>query len=154
MYHLVFRLNGPLVKLGFVEWYLKRSILKELEGDKALARALTPSYLIGCKRITFGTDYLKCFKTDNVSLINGAAAKVKGKTVISASGEEVEVDILVLATGFNISQAARPFDVDGDGFKLRKVGEDSWRDEPRAYLGISHPGKGLVTMSQPQVVYC
>lgn len=74
--------------------------------DQALRAALTPpDYEIGCKRLLYSDDYYATFGRDHVSLETSALARIEGNTVIGASGNAYEVDVIVMATGF---AAARP----------------------------------------------
>ena len=44
-----------------MRWFLKKSIIKQVNGDLNLAKKLTPTYEVGCKRILLINDYLPMF---------------------------------------------------------------------------------------------
>ena len=73
--------------------------------DPQLRAALTPDYEIGCKRLLYSDDYFPTFSLDHVTLETSALARIDGNTVVGASGNAYDVDVIVMATGF---AAARP----------------------------------------------
>ncbi|WP_322410187.1 NAD(P)/FAD-dependent oxidoreductase [Microbacterium invictum] len=68
--------------------------------DAALRRALTPDYAFGCKRVLLSDDFYPAVASDAVTLEPSALASADGTTLVAASGRRVEVDAVVLATGF------------------------------------------------------
>ncbi|MBA2346985.1 MAG: monooxygenase, partial [Solirubrobacterales bacterium] len=72
-----------------------------------------------------------------VSLVQDAVTEVRGNTVITREGHEVEVDVLALATGFETLQILGPMEIVG---RSRRTLRDTWGEEDaRAYLGITVP---------------
>ena len=80
--------------------------------DPGLRRLLTPDYEIGCKRILFSDDYYAALQQGNVRLEptplsriaddGGTGTGTSGnRTAVAASGNGYQLDVLVLATGFN-----------------------------------------------------
>jgi 4-hydroxyacetophenone monooxygenase len=64
-------------------------------------------------------------------------AHVDSDGVTTESGREYEVDILVLATGFDVTHFLTAFEIEGrDGRRLA----ERWGDDPRAFLGTVVPG--------------
>jgi len=65
---------------------------------------------------------------------------VKGMTpsgVIDANGDQHDLDVIILATGFDAANYLGNFTVTGaDGVELH----DQWAGEPQAFLGIMVPG--------------
>lgn len=59
-------------------------------------------YNIGCKRIAKSEVYLEACAKPNVTIIRSGIDQVKGRTLVDKDGNETEVDILILATGFDI----------------------------------------------------
>lgn len=81
-------------------------IRKHIEGevdDKEITKALNPWYGSWCKRPTFHNDYLPTFKRNNVALVDtdGEGIEKYTSSGIIANKKEYEVDVLILATGFN-----------------------------------------------------
>lgn len=76
-----------------------------------LRRLLTPDYEIGCKRILFSDDYYAALQLDHVTLEptpltriadgSGTTCAQGNRVAVAASGNSYELDVLVLATGFN-----------------------------------------------------
>lgn len=66
-----------------------------------LADKLIPDFPVGCKRIGISDDYLQSLCADNVTVNCTSINKVHGRTIETIDGQETEVDVLVLATGFN-----------------------------------------------------
>ena len=59
-------------------------------------------YPPGCKRIAKSELYLEALCKPNVIVIPSGVDQIKGRTIIDKHGNETEVDILILATGFDI----------------------------------------------------
>jgi cation diffusion facilitator CzcD-associated flavoprotein CzcO len=105
--------------------------------DPALRAKLLPTYTMGCKRILPTNDYLPALQRPNVELVTDGIAEVRAHSVVSKDGTERPVDALVLATGFEASEAVAPFDVRGrKGQSLDVV----WQDGAEAYLGTTVAG--------------
>lgn len=114
-------------------WHLAR----QLPGRPDLQRKLTPDYRIGCKRITLSNRYLRAFAEPHVTLETSRIAEVRPEGVVTRDGTVHELDVLVLGTGFQVTEmpsAARL--VGRDGRTLRDV----WRGAPEAYLGTTIAG--------------
>ena len=120
---------------------LFREMVRRTVQDPETAEALMPrGYPLGCKRPVLDGGYFATFNRDNVSLIdlqNDPILEVTETGVRTAKGF-VELDVLVLATGFDaMTGALTRIDVRGrDGRLLR----DDWASGPRTYLGIGTAG--------------
>jgi 4-hydroxyacetophenone monooxygenase len=68
-----------------------------------------------------------------VTLIDSAVARVEGKNIIAANGESREVDVLIVASGYDITRFLLPINVYGrGGVSVR----EAWNDvDCQAYLG-------------------
>lgn len=80
-----------------------RSRVDQVVRDRRTADALKPWYPTWCKRPGFHDEYLETFNLPNVHLVD--IADTKGVTGASAKGligggREVELDVLILGTGF------------------------------------------------------
>ena len=105
--------------------------------DPDVRRALTPGFPPGCKRDVAATTYYAAFNRPNVTLVPHAVERVTETGVVAADGVERELDVLVLATGFQPQHVLATLDVVGrDGVSLHEF----WGDSPRAFLGITVPG--------------
>jgi 4-hydroxyacetophenone monooxygenase len=73
----------------------------------------------------------------HVTLVDEGVARVDGNTVTSSRGEIHEVDVLVVATGYEVTRFLSPVEVVGrGGSSLRGAWDD---DDCRAYLGTVVP---------------
>lgn len=71
-------------------------------GRPDLIPVLTPNFPPGCKRIAKSENYLEALAKLNVTVVPTAVKETDGNIVIDANGNKQEVDILVLATGFDV----------------------------------------------------
>lgn len=117
--------------------------------DPELREKLTPDYSFGCKRPTFSNDYFPTFTQSHVHLETSSIEKIDASGVLTADGGRREIDILVLATGFNLWDVNFPaFEVIGrDGKDLGKW----WRENRfQAYEGVTVPGfPNFISLNSP-----
>lgn len=95
---------------------------------------LVPDFELGCKRKIADPDYLESLHRNNVELIPEGIQELTENGVVSVSGRVDEYDMIVLATGFKVSQFLTPMRVVGaNGTTL----EQQWREcrGAQAYLG-------------------
>uniref|UniRef100_A0A9E7ZRT3 NAD(P)/FAD-dependent oxidoreductase n=1 Tax=Bosea sp. NBC_00436 TaxID=2969620 RepID=A0A9E7ZRT3_9HYPH len=114
-----------------------RSKVREILKDPELSQKMTSmTYPIGAKRVCRDTDYYETFLRDNVSLVDLKEAPIERITErgVKTKDGEHELDVLVLATGFDaLTGAVLAMDVSGqDNVPLRQ----RWADGPTTYLGI------------------
>ncbi|KAM0301539.1 hypothetical protein ACHAPM_005769 [Fusarium culmorum] len=78
--------------------------------DPNTAEKLKPWYPGWCKRPTFNDDYLATFNRDNVTLVDTDGKGIDRYTErgIVVGGRELDVDVLVLATGFTVATQLLP----------------------------------------------
>ncbi|WKB55003.1 flavin-containing monooxygenase [Eleftheria terrae] len=118
-----------------VEWESRQAMRRHI-ADPELRRRLTPRYRAGCKRILLANDYYPALALPQVNVITDPIREIRPHGVVTASGEEREVDVLIFATGFKVQEMAPPgLYVNGRGLDLA----DAWRQGPQAYLGTSVP---------------
>jgi cation diffusion facilitator CzcD-associated flavoprotein CzcO len=116
----------------------RRHLHKQV-ADPDLRRKLTPDYSFGCKRPTFSNEYYTAFTRPDVRLETTAIERITPDGIVTTDGRETPVDVLVLATGFDMWDANFPaISVVGrDGKDLGKW----WRETRfQAYEGIAVPG--------------
>ncbi|KAF7553245.1 hypothetical protein G7Z17_g3753 [Cylindrodendrum hubeiense] len=80
--------------------------------DTDVAEKLKPWYPGWCKRPTFNDSYLTSFNQPNVTLIDTDGKGLEGYTErgILCRGEEIEIDLLILSTGFISGGTQNPSD--------------------------------------------
>jgi cation diffusion facilitator CzcD-associated flavoprotein CzcO len=116
---------------------LARSHLAASVADPALRAALTPSYEPGCKRLLLSNDWYPTLLRPHVTLVPEAVAAVEGRALRTPSGRREEVDVVVLATGYDTRPSLAPMAVTGpDGRDL----SDVWRAGAASHLGITVSG--------------
>jgi cyclohexanone monooxygenase len=97
--------------------------------DPKTAEALKPWYNWLCKRPCFHDEFLDVFNQDNVTLVDTegrGVERISGRSVF-AYGHELEVDVVIFATGFELSpyEEGTPIPVTGrDGQTLA----EKWKD--------------------------
>jgi 4-hydroxyacetophenone monooxygenase len=118
--------------------FFERYIESEIGDRPELLAAVTPSYPPYGKRILVDNGWYAALIRDDVELVTEAIASVDEHRIVLASGESREVDVIVAATGFEVSRFLAPMDIRGrDGAAIRDVWED---DNARAFMGTAVPG--------------
>lgn len=113
------------------------SFLERTVADERLRQALTPGYPFRCKRVLLGDEYYRALQRDNVELITDPIDRVDESSVCTATGRAVDVDAVVLATGFETSRYLSGIEVIGAGGRRL---HERWGDDPSAYLGVAVSG--------------
>ncbi len=114
-----------------------RANLEQHVTDPELRRRLTPDYRAACKRLVVSGDFYDAIQRPNASLVSTPIDGIEEAGVRTVDGTLHELDVIVLATGFQVDRFVRPIDVVGvDGRSL----DDIWADGPVAYLSIAVPG--------------
>jgi cyclohexanone monooxygenase len=117
-----------------------RAKIRDVVADEKVADLLSPSTVIGCKRLCVDTGYYATFNRDNVDLVDLNASPIERftPTGLVAGGVAHDFDTIVLATGFDaMTGALLSIDVRGRGGVAL---QDAWRDGPRTYLGLQVSG--------------
>jgi cation diffusion facilitator CzcD-associated flavoprotein CzcO len=105
--------------------------------DPDLRERLHPDYRAACKRLIVSPGFYRAIQRPNAELVTDPIESVETDGVRTEDGRLHEVDVLVLATGFQVDAFVRPMSVLGrHGLNLDHV----WVHRPEAYLSISVPG--------------
>ena len=143
--HLSYRFfYEALLTRGMVEagWqrrfisFLCRQHLR-LVRDPAVRRQLTPGYEPMCKRLVVSAGYYQAFNRPNVELVMEGIERVEERGVVTRDGRLHEVDVLVLATGFDAHAFMRPMELDVEGGPTL---EQAWAKDPKGYQTVALPG--------------
>ena len=111
------------------------SRMRDFIPDESIYEQLLPDFAVGCRRLTRGDPFMKAVQKPNVTLHKCAVSKVTESTVIGSNGDEVEVDTIICATGFDVSYIPK-YTVKGrNGITLRK----KWAKVPEGYMGLAVP---------------
>lgn len=139
-------LESRVVAFKYSDWALKNiaqrealhHIKKQIK-DPELRAKVTPDFTIGCKRIILSNTLYPAYCRDNVSLHDktDGIKRITETGIETASGEHIELDLIVYSTGYDATDGVISYPVTGkDGKKLQEV----WSEFPRAYLGTTVPG--------------
>lgn len=104
--------------------------------DPAMRQAVTPKTSYGCKRGLVSDEFYPALNQENVELVAEGLQSVRPQGITTASGREIDVDVIIYCTGYRVLDFDR-IDVRGiDDQSLAAVMEEA----PRAYLGIAATG--------------
>ncbi|OQD60716.1 hypothetical protein PENPOL_c021G06022 [Penicillium polonicum] len=108
------------------------SMRERLGNDQELCDKLIPRYELGCRRATPGDGYLEALREKNARVNVNPIVQIT-ESGIQTTHEHTEFDIIVCATGFDVSY--RPsWTIQGrNGHQLNLA----WSDSPEAYFGIA-----------------
>jgi cation diffusion facilitator CzcD-associated flavoprotein CzcO len=140
--------------------------LEQAVADPELRAKLTPSYTAACKRLIFCSDFYPAITSDNANLITDGITRIVPNGIETDDGKTHELDVLVMATGFDAAAFILPTKVTGENG--RDLGE-AWDGSPRAHRAVGMPGfpnfwmlegptgpvgnLSLITISEHQVDY-
>jgi len=105
--------------------------------DPEVAALLSPKQVIGGKRLCIDSGYYETFNRENVHLVDVSEAPIEAITPqgVRTGGQDVTLDALVFATGFDaMTGALMRIDIRGRGGRTLR---EAWNDGPRNYLGLS-----------------
>ena len=109
--------------------------------NQVVAEKLVPkNHAFGTRRVPMETNYYEVYNQNNVELVDiheSPIERITPKGVI-VGGREIELDVLIFATGFDaVTGALDRIDIRGKGGKRLK---DVWADGPQTYLGLQIAG--------------
>ena len=103
-----------------------------------LRSRLTPRYEIGCKRILLSNTYYPALTRKNVDVVTESISRVTEEGITTSDGVEHPADVLVVATGFHVTDS--PFFERVRGTDGRTLA-DKWQSEGmEAYKGTTIAG--------------
>jgi cation diffusion facilitator CzcD-associated flavoprotein CzcO len=105
--------------------------------DPALRRKLTPDFTPLCKRMVMSVDFYPAIQQSNVALITDDIERITPRGVVMKDGTLHELDVLVLATGFDAHAYFRPLRLANQG-GLRL--DEYWAQGPVAHRTVAVPG--------------
>lgn len=120
--------------------YVEKFALRYLERkvpDPILRKKLTPNFRLGCKRVLISQDYLPALNQPNVHVETSSIVEVRAHSIVTADGQEHEVDALIFGTGFHVTDIPFAHRVrNGAGHTLH----DAWQGSPSAHYGTTVAG--------------
>lgn len=113
---------------------------KKLAKKPHIAKALIPSFAVGCRRLTPGPGYLEALCEDHVDFIPAPIERITATGIQCTDGTSREYNTIVCATGFDTSYRPRIPIIGRNGNNL----QDLWdAPAPPHYLsmlaGPGHP---------------
>jgi 4-hydroxyacetophenone monooxygenase len=117
--------------------FLTKYIDEQLGERTDLREKVLPTYPPYGKRIIVDNNWFKTLKRDDVELVAAGVAGLDEHHVITTDGQSHQADVVVFATGFDVSHMLAPMNIRGrSGATLAQT----WKDgNPWAYLGITVP---------------
>ena len=155
--------------LKIAEWLGRWNIRRSVK-DKALRAKLTPSYSVGCKRILKGgkkpgTNYYGALTDPKSDVITEGIDHFTENGIVTKDGAYHEVDVVVFATGFHVTDSYKFVQVFGQGgedlgARADRIGVVAHRgvmfaDVPNMFIlmgpntGLGH--NSMVTMIEAQI---
>jgi cation diffusion facilitator CzcD-associated flavoprotein CzcO len=131
---------------------LTQMMRARLGEQNVLADRIIPSFGVGCRygkqskskrtecsdcnrRPTPGVGYLEALTEKNVRVVFDTITKVVPQGIELATGEVIELDAVVCATGFNVSWKPRFPIIGRNNIDMR----DQWKSRPTAYFSMAVP---------------
>lgn len=109
---------------------------KILNYDKGLTDRLIPDFPLGCRRLGPAEGFLESFLEDHVELAEGDIKAFTENGLVTAQGQEYNADVIICATGFDVSFKPNFPILGREGISLGKL----WEKDPAAYLSVAARG--------------
>jgi cation diffusion facilitator CzcD-associated flavoprotein CzcO len=123
-------------RMALIAMMAKRHLERQVP-DQALREKLTPRYTPGCKRMVPSNDFYPALLQPHVELVTEPVERLTGRGLV-AGGRTHELDALILATGFHVTDNPIMARIQGaDGRRLA----DIWAaGGPKAFLATTVAG--------------
>ncbi|KAH8664921.1 hypothetical protein BGZ61DRAFT_367206 [Ilyonectria robusta] len=106
---------------------------QRLEGREDLIEPMIPKFAAGCRRLTPGPGYLEALKQENVAFITTPIQEVTPEGIKLTAGDEVKLDVLICATGYDL-EAPPTFELVGrNGTTLA----NKWKPHFESYISMA-----------------
>jgi len=116
---------------------LARRHMRNQVADPELREKVTPTYALGCKRVLPSNKWYPALGRPNVELVTEGIEEVRRSSIVTRDGVERPVDVIILGTGFEVTDMPIASLVRGREGKLL---DDVWQGSPRAHLGAAVGG--------------
>ncbi|KAJ5287308.1 hypothetical protein N7478_002994 [Penicillium angulare] len=130
-----FILNGSKEQAN-ARAYAEKDMRSKLASHPEIADWIVPKdFAVGCRRPTPGNGYLEALCSENTEVVSQSVAEITSKGIKTADGVEHKADVIVCATGFDVSWRPSYPTIGRGGHSL----SEQWKDIPRTYLSITVP---------------
>jgi cation diffusion facilitator CzcD-associated flavoprotein CzcO len=116
---------------------LAEAYLEHAVADPVLRKKLTPDFPMGCKRVMVSDDFYPALQRGNVELVTDKVVEIRPDGVVTADGRLREVDAILYATGFRVTDWLSHVDIRGRGGRELT---DDWKGGAKAYYGVAVSG--------------
>lgn len=107
-----------------IELVCRTNIARAIRDPKLRAK-VTPTFSVGCKRILRSNDWYPALARPNVDLITDGISSISPTGIVTADGTTHEVDAIVVATGFHVTDSPVFETIHGaDGRSLAQVWDE------------------------------
>ncbi|KAL5338350.1 hypothetical protein BJX70DRAFT_202212 [Aspergillus crustosus] len=116
--------------------FSRAEMARKLNGREDLISKLVPTdYAVGCRRPTPGNGYLECLTDEKCTVSFETIVEVTETGLVTEDGVYHDLDLLICATGFDVSFRPKFPLVGKNGLDLR----DAWAKQPDTYLSATIP---------------
>ncbi|EGP92026.1 uncharacterized protein MYCGRDRAFT_31519 [Zymoseptoria tritici IPO323] len=131
-------LTDPAANKAFSEFHANK--IRQRVKDPVVAEKLIPkTHGFGTRRVPLETHYLEAYNYSNVRLVDSTVdspiERITNKGVLLANGEEIELDILIYATGFDAITGSLTRGINIRGINGVSLNE-KWEDDVETFLGL------------------
>ncbi|MGQ0698478.1 MAG: flavin-containing monooxygenase [Panacagrimonas sp.] len=114
-----------------------RENLESQVRDPVLRAQLTPDYQVACKRLVMSEHFYSAIQKPNAHLVTEGIERIQAGGVQTQDGALHELDVLIYATGFDVTRYMRPVEIVGPGgLTLEQV----WSESTVSHRGVGLPG--------------
>lgn len=126
--------SGSDMQNALVDLFLQVT-REKLSKKPELLDVFSPTFGVGCRRITPGAGYLEALCEENVNLFTGTIDSINEAGLV-VSGNHVDADVIVCATGFDTSSIPSFTVVGKEGVTLA----EKFSPFPQTYLSLAVDG--------------
>lgn len=114
-----------------------RALIDASFPESAEAHALVPEYKPGCKRLLISNDWYPALAKEQVEVVTTPIERLTADGVVTADGEHHSLDVLIMATGFAVSEFPSPLTIIGrDDVDLK----EHWSEGASTDFGMTVSG--------------
>ncbi|MGV9713455.1 flavin-containing monooxygenase [Gordonia sp. NPDC003424] len=87
-----------------IELICRTNIARSI-GSSDLRAKVTPTFQVGCKRILRSNDWYPALARPDVDLVTDGISAITERGIVTTDGTERDVDVIVVATGFHVTDS-------------------------------------------------